>query len=642
MSFLKARLTAIFLALIIGMVFIPIHPSADSNLLPKIPQGDSPPIIDGNITAEWESSFVFDTTVNSDPASVRVTTDNASLYIGFNYTTSFYVPVNDTLPVNATEDYNPSSHNWMALQIDNNLDQAEKGTKSSPDDVLVIDQYRSEISDGFMNNSDDFLIINDVNNSGSNDGAGSMMNTTIDENPYLAYEYSKALSSSDTDGFDFNLEKANILQFRILVWLNSSANATVEESYQTEWFTLRVNTNGTGVALKHPTNTTVSLSLDNVQQSQFNAIPTVLEQHGINTITGADSNVSSSGPDLWILVLGAENALSDEEIDILAGFISLGGKLILMLSEADSAGSEAILSRFGMAFLPNKVLQTSEGSSNDTSTVVLPTSAINQDMPFMTGPSLFVDTEVEEISLATSALNISNVSGDNPDPYILGQEYAIYDLFDLPENIAYDSDNDGDITSSDSKTGVSLGVSIDLLKGGRVTILASNSLVSDEFLTEVDNIPFFLRLLPWNSKLTNSLMVDSVSIDRLGVTKGETVTITVEVIDGFGNALTGLDDTLLTIEVIITGSVAIRHEVTGINGVFIQEVKISSHGWFNIETTVFLDGYGFAEGETMALFSQNTISPYNRLEDIDPILFLIFAASIGIIVIIWLRVNKKD
>ncbi|MHA2404880.1 MAG: hypothetical protein ACXADH_17940, partial [Candidatus Kariarchaeaceae archaeon] len=220
MSFLKARLTAIFLALIIGMVFIPIHPSADSNLLPKIPQGDSPPIIDGNITAEWESSFVFDTTVNSDPASVRVTTDNASLYIGFNYTTSFYVPVNDTLPVNATEDYNPSSHNWMALQIDNNLDQAEKGTKSSPDDVLVIDQYRSEISDGFMNNSDDFLIINDVNNSGSNDGAGSMMNTTIDENPYLAYEYSKALSSSDTDGFDFNLEKANILQFRILVWLN--------------------------------------------------------------------------------------------------------------------------------------------------------------------------------------------------------------------------------------------------------------------------------------------------------------------------------------------------------------------------------------------------------------------------------------
>jgi hypothetical protein len=167
-------------------------------------------------------------------------------------------------------------------------------------------------------------------------------------------------------------------------------------------------------------------------------------------------------------------------------------------------------------------------------------------------------------------------------------------------------------------------------------------LVSDEFLTEVDNIPFFLRLLPWNSKLTNSLMVDSVSIDRLGVTKGETVTITVEVIDGFGNALTGLDDTLLTIEVIITGSVAIRHEVTGINGVFIQEVKISSHGWFNIETTVFLDGYGFAEGETMALFSQNTISPYNRLEDIDPILFLIFAASIGIIVIIWLRVNKKD
>ncbi|MHA2251760.1 MAG: hypothetical protein ACXAD7_15455, partial [Candidatus Kariarchaeaceae archaeon] len=302
------KFIVLFTMLITGLSSFPIATHATTFSLPEVGDSNPSPTVDGNITAiEWQDSIVLNSTIEGQDASIRVVTTNSSFYIGFNYTTTIFVPVNDTVPVNSTLNYNNATHDWLALQIDNNLDQKDLGSISSPDDIALVDQYNSSYFDGYANGNTSYPVFLDLNNSGTNEGNASRYDYPVDGNRHLAYEFSKPISSTDINGSDFNLNKARILQFRLLLWQNSTANATFAESIQTEWFTLRVNESGTGIASKDLVDTKISVSLNGVPNDQFMGLETVLSSYGFDTVVVRE-NYTLGEQDLAVYVLG-ENTL---------------------------------------------------------------------------------------------------------------------------------------------------------------------------------------------------------------------------------------------------------------------------------------------------------------------------------------------
>ena len=207
---------------------------ADNHILPQVPDSAAP-VIDGNITAqEWNSTVTFQTTLHDKDTTVFVTTNSTHLFIGFNISTTDFTPVNNTVPTfapsveNYTLGYNNATHDWFALVLDNNIDQAAAGdsiaTSASPDDAVIIDQYRQGAYDGFINGTEMFtpdnssLTYTGPDNSTTIDGAGgtndvvTQRNTTSNQ---VIYEVAKPYSKIDEAGNDFLLSKLGILQFSI-------------------------------------------------------------------------------------------------------------------------------------------------------------------------------------------------------------------------------------------------------------------------------------------------------------------------------------------------------------------------------------------------------------------------------------------
>lgn len=623
----------------LGLFFVPNSSHADLISLPEIKGGNPSPIVDGNITAvEWQDSVTLNTTINGHNASVRVVKDDTTLYIGFNYTTPDFVFVNDTIPINSTVAYNNATHDWLVLQIDNNLDQQELGTESSPDDAIVIDQYNSSYFDGYFNGNLTHPVFSDLNNSGTEDSSAIRANYSVTEGIQVVYEFTKTLESIDTNGSDFRLSKARILQFRFISWLNKTANATLVESEEpTEWLTLRLNETGSGIATKEAAKTNIRLSLEKVPENEFLGLPTVLSQYGFGSLSDRAGNFSFEDQDLVVLILGSESTITALELDKLSYYAKLGGQVLVFLSDEDTTSSETIANEFGLTFLPNSVILPGVNNNPTQKTIRMPGSAINRSLPFSVGPTLVTDQEVNDLEFSSSALNISNLLDKSTTPYILSQDYHVYDIFNLPDNMVYDANGNGNIDDDENANFISLGVSIDLLKGGRISIIPSSATVSDEYLTESDNIPFLLRLIPWNSRIVNTISINSTSVDQHAVTRGHTINLNLNLEDGLGNVIMDEPELSIRVDIIRTGNTVTSYTLSGTGPVYTQELDISYHGWMDIKTTAFLIGYGFAEGEKIAIFSQNTEGSYNDLTEISFLLIIVFIITIVIVAIIWVR-----
>lgn len=609
------------LLLLISVAVFVTPALSDPILLPKIEDG-SEPTIDGNMTTtadEWQDAVLFNTTVNLQDASVRVTSDSDNLYIAFNYTSPDFIPVNNT-SYNSTDGLNLDAHDWMVIQFDNNLDEMELASSSSPDDIIVFNQDNSTAYDGYLNGNSTHLFFVDTINNGTKDGSYSFANETAD----LVYETSKPHSTADNKGGDIDLS-VSIIQFRMLSFTNQTSNSTSFTS--TEWFTLRINETGTGLALKTVSEITVFLNILDDEIGEFQALETTLEQYGLNTSTTI-GNFTLSDDDLIIIVVTEGHEMESTEIDDLIAHMELGGRVILYLSP-ESPSSSILADAFGFELLSNSVL-AEDAELNITATEM-------GNARYISGSNLVTDRVVDNMVFSSSAFNISSSLNSTITPFMLRQDFMMENIF-TATNLAYDSNDDDLVDSDESFTDLSLGVSIDFLKGGRVSVFPSVSAISNEYLTTEENMFFLLRMLTWNARQIDTISIHSVGLDTHAVNQTEPIGITVNVTDGFGDIIPGL---MVKAELLLANNPVETVFLNSSGSLYSGIVSSARSGSMVIKITAYLDGYGFAEGEKQELIIINVVSSFNDLSQLSWVMILLFIVSAGVAVYAYLKTKKE-
>lgn len=636
-NFQKWRTISLILIFVISMSAVPRHIRSQEIL----PETTTAPIIDGNVTTiEWENSLNFSSIIAGKNASVFVTSLNDNLYIGFNTTTDRFVLVNNTLPDTAENtndtnglwndrgvDYNNATHDWFMLQIDNNLDRESLGTESSPDDAIIIDQYDNSSYDGYLNGNSTHPTNQDLANNGTNDGNAVRLNYTLDDQEYFSYEFQKPLNQLDTNGSDFLFDQSKVLQFRFTIWSNQTANATIDQGSSSEWFSMRINETGTGFALKDAINTTLSITLSVDEAGKYNALTTILEHYQFNVNVRSISEFGSDS--LNIVIFGSGSNQTQSRMKELAVLLSLGGTALIFAS-ADSTGqSNLILDELNVEFLPNQVL-TLDDDGNKTSKLVI--TEFNSDLPFIEGNTSITNEQVNALTWSTAGFNISSANNLTAQRYFLFQEYRLYDLFELPPMTVYDSNNDGNISDGETNFGLSVGFAVDLLKGGRIVVLPSSSMLENDNIIQADNIDWLLRLIPWNNRIVNTLQIHSTKLNRHVIEVGDSIKFTNNVTDEFGNSLGNVN---VDVQIVLVGNTIISAtpQQIGTSSIYKAEIIVDRNGHLTIESYAFALGYGFIQGQILSIISERQVGSFNDLSDLSLIMSIIFLATIGLIVI---------
>jgi len=638
-----------FYALSIGLV--PSSTISEVTIIPEI-TGDGPQI-NGNLTTEWEDSIRLNATlINGESASILVQANGDKVFIGFNYTSSSpFISVNDTLPTNSSSDYNSvtnynnATHDWLVLQFDNNLDKENIGTAESPDDVLAVDQYRNEIYDGIIAGNSSYPFLRDVNASlgGTEEGAAFRANYSefefindIDQVEVFTnvYEFSKPLASGDNNGSDLNVLKTNILQFKILYWMNDTANASISQGETTEWFTLRLNDTGTGLTTKSLAETSINLFVSDLDSVQYTAFSTVVDQYGFNFNTVSNSSfINSTTSDLTIIALGTDSSISLADVTKLVNQVKTGGSLLIFLNNASSISS-SISNLFGIPYLTNGLI-TPSNVVNESSSIF--TATATNSLTFVNQPSLVTNKSISTMKLESSAFNISGFNDKSKQPFMLSQNYYLYDLFDLPDGLVYDADSDGIIGVNETQNGISAGVAIDLLKGGRIALFPSSEIIYNAQFAEGDFLTYLLRLLPWNARTTSTLQVQSIEVDTNAIKPGDEIQISINVTNGFGDEFDNTVQANITSYLVLGGNKIETVEFSGSGTSYSSTMEIRRTGFMIIETVVFLQGYGFVEAEKQNILSEHSVNNFNDLDNLSIALTIVFFATIALVVITYVK-----
>ncbi|MCG3223591.1 MAG: hypothetical protein H7647_03925, partial [Candidatus Heimdallarchaeota archaeon] len=111
------------------------------------------PIIDGNLTSfegEWENATVYNTEfgLGNKALTIRVLANETHLFMGINYVSSIFIPVNETIPID--EDFNNETHTWYTIVFDRNYDGVA-GSELTPDDAIVINYRVEGAQDAYIN-----------------------------------------------------------------------------------------------------------------------------------------------------------------------------------------------------------------------------------------------------------------------------------------------------------------------------------------------------------------------------------------------------------------------------------------------------------------------------------------------------------
>ena len=596
-------------------------------VLPEI----SAPEFDGNLTStqnEWADSAKFITTLNNEVTSIFVGTNNGNIHFGINFTQSQYVPLNTTAPVGATDFVAATNrtHDFFAIQIDRNFDQAIFGTSSSFDDLIVFNQYDVNKSrDGYVNGSIDSNPIQfDTNAGGSEDGRATVL---VNEgvNDQVSYEFEKPVFSNDKKGGDFNLQSSRGIQFRLVAWFNKTANATYSESIGSQWFTLKMNATGTGfVNAKAANLTTVNLDVSGFTGNDSATISTLLEFTGYNIVSSnGDATFFTNYSTTYALFIG-ENGWTVTQAENLWRFISLGGKAIVVLSGANENAIEAsqnIVSEVSLGFESNLLL------SGITDQITIDESNFNS-VPFLKSNSQITDEEANSLQVKSWALNVTN-SGKGA--YLLSQKYKLYDLVKLDGSIVYDS-NGNNLREEDdlANTNISIAIGFDFQFGGRILLTSFNPLSSDSF-SLADNVPFFYRSLSWATKETYALLGTNATLSNNNIIQNENITIKASVTDLFENSLATTAQ--ISAELTRVGQYQASTNLTyDKDGTYEANFQVTTLGFQQIKITGFADWYGFYEFEPISIFAERDYLGFN----LDKNVFLIiFGGIIPIILVVF-------
>ncbi len=586
----------------------------------------APPTLDGNVTtSEWQNSASFNGTLGNFPASVYVTSTNTSnLYFALNFTNPKFIPVNASNPVNQT-------HDFMALQIDNNLDTANLGTKASPDDVMVIDQYNTSAIDAFTSTNTSKPFTYDVSANGTQNGSGKRLK--INSTGQVGYEFTKPLYGSDLKGHDFNINNTGVLQFRFVSWFNQSATANFSTAVTTKWFQVRLNSTGTGFA-KAPREANTKVYFENIGGSANPSLVNLFNAYGFNlTVNTVDSIFNKTfDKNALVIVSISKNGYSQNYIDGLINFVKNGGHAMVFLSTDSSSSlssSQSITSKLNIQLLNNVVLQKNQTSLNLT--------GFNQKLPFLKGNSTFTNAVPSNVSFDSSfALNLTTVHSGG---YVLDQRGMTYPMF-TQSNLIYDSNGN---KKADDKTvlndNLTLASTTDLEFGGRISLLPAN-LISNNFISKDGNFKYLLRMMPWSAGQIYRLNLNSFVMSTHNTSLGTTIRLTANVTNNFFTPLNQAVSVQITVR--RAGS-PITH-VTLLpeqNGSFVGELKMQTFGWFTVDILSSSYGYGFATTKSQAMFISKPLPTYNSLSDLNMVLVVLgLVIPVAVIIYFYTKYNK--
>ncbi len=623
----------------------------DTILLPIT--NTSLPVIDGNETSfsqEWvNASKIFINVGGKDGFNGELYTqiNGTHLFVMLNFTHE-YIPVNDTVPTGSSLPYNNATHDWFAFEFDNDLRRNDYGTKDSPHDLVILNQYNTSAVDGFvyLNETDDQpVVFSDVSNNGQNNTAGTIGNITTYYDKKTIIEFYKEINSNDTNGHDVNIFDQLIISFRVLAWLNQSSTFNSSTALTSSWVNYRINETGTGFSINPVSNMTVYLDTRGANNyNDLKGFITLVKSYGIQleNYTGNDITLDDlNSKNLTILFLGDYN-YKDDEITSYTEYFQNGGHLVVFVENKLSDSAKKLLQNFKLSLITGTIL-FGNVNNNGTDNIVENISNTNITVPFFKGASPTTDKKINSLLLPAAGLNTTDLKSTNK---LFGQHYLSYDLLPIPNNVFLDlNENNYHDANETRPANLSLAIGLDLEYGGRLTIFSTSELVEKLSVLAEDNEYFLIRFIPWAAKFNGFLNIANTTTDKFDYKQGDQISIFTNVFKNNNDSNTQN----VTVEILFeqagvvletlkmsfnnTSNATYNHYLfTSLTGK-LKDVK----GFLNIHVKAYQNGWGFAH-QTTTIMIERIPPTFNQ---VNPWLIITFAIMVLIVVLLALFIYKK-
>ncbi len=123
----------------------------------------------------------------------------------------------------------------IAIDFDINGDHTYMGTKTSPDDTILVGMYGNNSIDAYMQGIGNKLIF-DTENNGTEDSFGRM---SYSSDQYYTFECAKKINSTDLNGHDIAISLEDSIDVMIGYW--NDLPPRTEVSGYSEWLPIRLH-----------------------------------------------------------------------------------------------------------------------------------------------------------------------------------------------------------------------------------------------------------------------------------------------------------------------------------------------------------------------------------------------------------------
>lgn len=652
-------LSTIILGLVLTSFFGASMTFTDPNTVSQLDQttienlvflNSTSPIIDGNLESfegEWENATVYNTEfgLGNKALTIRVLANETHLFMGINYVSSIFIPVNTTIPID--EEFNNETHTWYAIVFDRNYDFIA-GSELTPDDAIVINYREEGAQDAYINGTELNSIAIDVDVTGIENSYAYVNGTFLDDfgEHIVTIEVVKELESNDEIGNDIDLHASEFIHFEMIVVENQTAiyNRTLLNKTDafTGWKNIRLVTLHDYFSyVEDASDLDVLIYISESEASNYDNLSSIivfLTNCGVNvtySFDSIDSDVTYQSLSQFnlLILIGAQPDLTNNEIDAIALYVASGGSVYVLADPVSKNGKlNQLLSKFGMEVYSSYLYSTDTAVN---SSIEIDVSEI-ESLPYMIGTNIFTDQIVNEILYTGTAINFTSELGEGK---FLFQEGDLYPIINLTGDYYIDSDNNGEFNTEDitlNDTIVQAG--LELQRGGRFIVTGSADLLNASYIAERDNKIFFLRQIQWLMKLQNAINFENYVVEDADIIEGESISVTVSVLGDNETVLTDLRAWVVVQELKSDRNniTLTKHEDNiNFNGTITPEgVKAN---FVDISIRLHQRGYGYNETELVEVFLQAVIGkPIN----IEVTATIIFVVSIGLAALGAIAVKK--
>ena len=595
------------------------------------------PIIDGDLDSfegEWENATVYNTDFGTGNklVTIRVLANETHLFMGINYVSSIYVPINTTIPVG--DEYNNETHTWYAIVFDRNYDKTV-GSTTAPDDAVVVNYRVEGAQDAFINGTKVNSLGIDVNVTGFENAIANVTEYEDDfHNHVVTLELAKEIKSGDELGYDIDLQSSESVDFLLLVFENETAiyNYTLLGQAITPWKNIEfvqlheyfsyVDDFATMDVLIYASES------DSSNFANLSSIHNFLSTYGMNvTIIADDTDYELtynrlSGLELFIL-LGPHDSLLESEVEAVTLYIASGGSALIL---ADDVGINSRLNEL-LGNFDMQIYNADLYSKTPLSASHIIDSTDFAQLPYLVGNTAFTERLVDEIYYAGSALNFTGEIGESIYQY---QEGDLYPIINMTGEFFIDRNGNGEFNEDDeiSLTSAITQAGLELQRGGRLIVSASSDLYNTSYIVKESNRFVFLRQLAWLLKFQNGINFDNFVVESSHVIEGEAINVNITINGDNETALTDVRAWIVVQELKSDRNNVTLTKLTNdfeFNGTITPEgVKAN---FVDVSIRMHLRGYGYNETELIEVFLEPILGGSIQ---IDPLATIIFVVSIGL------------